>query len=305
MCVRRGRIVLSVGGLYTVKTFDGEIITCRARGLFRLKNISPCAGDFATVSFENAEGVIRDIDERRNELVRPPLANLDAAVIVVSSCEPNPNALILDKLTVILESKKIETAFAFTKIDKKEAALFDVYQKAGFSCFSVDNETGAGANKLADFLIARAADARDDAFFALIGNTGAGKTSLLNRLIPDLNRPTAEISKKLGRGRHTTRTVELHDFRGGGYIADTPGFSSVRTGFYGDIKPGETAECFREFSPFSGRCEYAGCAHTGESGCAVGLAAEKGVIAPGRYENYKRIYEEIKEEHGRARSAKR
>jgi len=219
-------------------------------------------------------------------LVRPPLANLDCVLIVVSSCEPNPNALIIDRLTVIFESKGIDCVLLFTKTDKKEAELFEVYQKAGFVCFQNDFLSDISA-----YLSGKTA--------ALIGNTGVGKTSLLNRLIPGLNLPTAEISKKLGRGKHTTRTVELHKLPGfspAAYIADTPGFSTVETKAYCEIPSDEIALYFREFAPFIGKCKFAGCTHTAESAdiCRIRQATESGVIPQSRYNSYLSVYQEAK-----------
>ncbi|MCL2633394.1 MAG: ribosome small subunit-dependent GTPase A [Oscillospiraceae bacterium] len=275
MSKTQGIITSSVGGLYGVKTDDG-VISCRARGLFRLKNVSPYVGDYVTVEYENDEPFIAEINQRKNELVRPPLANLDCVVITVSSCEPNPCALIIDKLTVILESKGIEPVLCFTKIDKKEALLLDVYREAGFTCFLNDN-----IEKINEYIKNKTS--------ALIGNTGVGKTSLLNRMIPGLDLPTAEISKKLGRGKHTTRTVQLHELPGGGYIADTPGFSTVEGKFYGEIPSREIALYFREIAPLIGKCKFNGCTHTGEEGCEVAQNIHKS-----RYDSYVTIYKQTK-----------
>ncbi|MCL2070940.1 MAG: ribosome small subunit-dependent GTPase A [Oscillospiraceae bacterium] len=287
----KGRIIASVAGDYSVFLPEsGNVVVCKARGLFRLKKISPCVGDYVTLSLENNDYVISDIEERKNVLVRPPLANLDCAVIVVSSCEPKPNALVIDRLIVIFESKDIEASLVFTKLDKSEAALSDLYRKAGFSCFFNDD-----IQPLSEYLHSKTS--------ALIGNTGVGKTTLLNRLIPGLSLPTAEISKKLGRGKHTTRTVVLHKlppavFEGAkgeaGYIADTPGFSTVESRFYGAIASSDAALHFREFREFLGNCKFGGCTHNGEDGCAICGAVESGAISRSRYDSYKAIYREAK-----------
>ena len=278
-----GRIISSVAGNYTVKCDNGNTLICKAKGLFRLKKISPCAGDFVTLDTDGNEYIISEIHERKNLLVRPPLANLDCAVIVVSACEPKPNPLIIDRMTVIFDCKGIESVLVFSKTDlvePKKALLIDVYQSAGFACFF-----NYEISRLTEFLCGKTS--------ALIGNTGVGKTSLINRLIPGLELPTAEISKKLGRGKHTTRTVEFRFLENGGYIADTPGFSTVDVTAYSDIPACEVALHFREFAPFLGKCKFGGCTHNGEEGCVICAAVESGEtggISQGRYDSYVSIY---------------
>ena len=289
-----GRITASVAGDYSVTPVEAgkEVVVCKARGLFRLKKITPCVGDYVALSLENDDYVINEIKERKNVLVRPPLANLDCAVIVVSLCEPNPNPLVIDRLTVIFADKGIESVLVFTKLDrkydKKVAELLEIYRGAGFTCFTNDE-------------ISQIKEHLHNKTSALIGNTGVGKTTLLNRLIPGLDRPTAEISKKLGRGKHTTRIVELHELpncassnKNRGYIADTPGFSTVESRFYGEIASSDIALCFREFEPLLGKCKFGGCTHTGEDGCAICEKVTDKSIAQSRYDSYKAIYAEAK-----------
>jgi len=279
-----GRIIKSVGGFFHVEAPDG-VLLCTARGLFRLKKITPVAGDNVTVEIIENSPVITDILERKNYIVRPPLANIDAAIIVISTVEPAPNRLILDKLIAIFESKEIEPVPLFTKIDKKEEEeLREIYYKAGFTVFSVSNESGEGIEELRAFLKGKTC--------ALVGNTGVGKSSTLNSLFPELALETAEISKKLGRGKHTTRQVELYGIGENSYIADTPGFSTVEAAKYGELASEDVALCFREFIPFLGKCKFGGCRHTKEDGCAVIAAKERGDINESRFDSYVRIFED-------------
>lgn len=262
-----------------------ESVKCAARGIFRNRGISPVAGDRVLVETgENAEPVISEIRERKNFLVRPPLANLDKIVFVNSVAEPAVNRFILDKLVAIADSKGIEPVVVFTKIDLETAGdLPDIYRGIGIDVCAVDNLTGEGADEVRGLIEGR--------ITAFVGNSGVGKSSLLNVLYPELALETAHISKKLGRGRHTTRQVELFR-RGGGYIADTPGFSTVDTERYCRIPKGELDGAFREFGEYLGDCAFADCAHVKEQGCAVRAAVEDGKIAGSRYDSYLRMFEE-------------
>lgn len=281
-----GIIIKATGGNYYVETPDGDVVKCAARGIFRARGISPAAGDFVRVETEGGDLVITDISERRNYLVRPPLANLDVIVFVNSTAEPAVNSFILDKLIAIADSKGIEPIIAFTKIDLKTAGEFpEIYRRIGIPVCVVDNLTGDGACDVKRLIAGKTA--------AFVGNSGVGKSSLLNNLYPELDLDIADISKKLGRGRHTTRQVELFK-KDGGYIADTPGFSTVDTERYCKIPKDELDYAFREFRPFLGKCEFANCAHIKERGCAVKAAEETGEIAQSRYRSYVRMFEESK-----------
>ncbi len=275
-----------MGGNYYVDALDmsRENVKCAARGIFRLDGISPCAGDNVLVSVEDGGAVITEIYERKNYLVRPPLANLDGIVFVIAGAEPSPNRFVLDKLLAIADSKGIEPMIAFTKSDLRDVGeLMALYRSIGVGVCSVDNTAKSGAGPVMDFIRGRVT--------AFIGNSGVGKSSLLNTLFPELSLETADISKKLGRGRHTTRQVELYKIAGG-YTADTPGFSTVDTERYCRIPKEQLSGAFREFARFAEKCGFADCAHIKEKSCAVKSAVERGEIAKSRYDSYLRMYEE-------------
>lgn len=280
---QRNRIIGVSGGIFAVETPEGEVYA-RSRGVFRQKGVKPVPGDYVDLLYEeNAEPVITGVHQRTSLLVRPPLANLDMAVLVVSSCEPRPNPFILDKLTAIFESKGIETVFAFTKTDIAEVEqLVSVYSGIGYKTFMINNLTGEGAGDIAEYISGKTA--------ALIGNTGVGKSSLMNCIAPSVLHKTSEISKKLGRGRHTTREVRFYRLENNTYIADTPGFSTVEISRYGDIPSAEVISCFREFGQHIEFCRFKDCAHIKEDSCALREAVNSGKIAPSRYDSYCKLY---------------
>lgn len=295
-----GIITKAVGGIYYVDALsgvegegapDGRSFKCAARGIFRQDGISPSAGDRVIVECqENHEPLISKILERRNFLIRPPLANLDGIVFVISCADPAPNRFILDKLIAIADSKGIEPMIAFTKPDLKPAEeLADIYRRIGIRVCMVNNLTQEGAEPVRDFINGR--------ITAFIGNSGVGKSSLFNSMFPQLGLETGVTSKKLGRGKHTTRQVQLYrlwelDPGLSGYAADTPGFSTVDTERYCRIPADELDNSFREFAKFAEKCRFTDCAHIKEKDCAVRAAAESGEIAKSRYESYLRMYEE-------------
>lgn len=297
-----GIITKAVGGIYYVDALsgyendgrgipDGRVFKCAARGLFRQNGISPSTGDYVVVERqENHEPLIAEILQRRNYLVRPPLANLDGIVFVISCADPAPNRFVLDKLIAIADSKGIEPMIAFTKPDLQQAdELAEIYRSIGISVCMVNNLTGEGVDAVRTFI--------NNRITGFIGNSGVGKSSLLNSLFPQLELETAGISKKLGRGKHTTRQAQLYrlselDSSMSGYAADTPGFSTVDTERYCRISAGELDNSFREFARFAEKCRFADCAHIKEKDCAVREAAERGEIAKSRYESYLRMYEE-------------
>ena len=286
--VMTGLIIKAIGGVYTVEASDG-IYECKARGVFRKKGISPMCGDIVDFS-QDKEGsaVIESVGERKNELIRPPLANLDLLLFVTSVAEPSPNLLLLDKFIAICEFKNISPAVVITKTDKGSCdEIGSIYRKTGIPVFAADNTTGEGSEEISSFISGK--------LCAFTGNTGVGKSSLLNCMFPSLSLSTNEISKKLGRGRHTTRHVELYKMPDGGYIADTPGFSTFETNRYDIIFKDKLAGCFREFSDYEGKCRFPDCSHTAEKGCAVIEAVKNGDISRSRHDSYLAMYEEAKQ----------
>ena len=278
-----GIIIKCLGGLYSVESPDG-IYECKARGVFRNRGISPCVGDRVTVE----DGVITEIADRKNCIIRPPLANLDQPIFIVSTCEPAPNYLILDKFIAIAEYKGITPVVVITKTDLGDSRpIHEIYGGIGIDVVEVKYDDEASVEAVRAILNGKIS--------AFTGNSGAGKSTLLNAVDPTLNIATGEISRKLGRGRHTTRHAELYKLSGGGYIADTPGFSTFETNRYDIIRKEELAGCFREFDGLTDKCRFRDCAHICEKGCAVVEAVERGEISVSRHESYKTMYEEAKQ----------
>ncbi len=281
-----GIIIKGIGGFYYIEA-DGDIYECKARGAFRKKKISPLAGDNVQITVrENGENTIDDILERKNFLVRPPVANVDTLVIVSSVKEPVPSTLVIDRLTAIAVSKNIKPCIVFSKSDLGDTKeLEEIYKKAGLDVCSVCCKTGEGVEKVKEMI--------KGGITVFTGNTGVGKSSLLNCIDSRFSLETGEVSSKLGRGRHTTRDVTLHkvnDF----YVADTPGFSSL------DIESGELIMkddlpfCFPEFSEYLGKCRFSSCTHTVDKGCKILEALENGHIHESRHLSYVTMYNEVK-----------
>ena len=280
--VLTGMITKAIGGLYTVESPSG-VMDCRARGIFRNRGQSPMVGDRAEVR----NGAIDRLLPRKNSLIRPPLANLDQLLFVVSMYKPAPNLLLLDKFIAIAEYKHITPVLVVTKVDLEDPAyLVDIYRKAGIPVHVVDYAKPETVDAVAACLSGKLS--------AFTGNSGAGKSTLLNAIDASLQLETGSISEKLGRGRHTTRHAQLYPVQGGGYVADTPGFSTFETNQYDIIRKEELAGCFREFAPYLGKCRFQNCCHTAERDCALRQAVEAGEIAGSRYESYCRMFEEAK-----------
>lgn len=284
----KGKIIKGIGGFYYVETAEG-VFECKARGSFRNQKISPLVGDDVEISLnEKGENRIENIMPRRNSLVRPPLANIDQLFIVASIVDPDINLYIVDKLIAIAEYKSIEPIIVLTKIDLAENyhKYLDIYDKAGFKTIVCNNITGDGAEKVKDYLNGKTS--------AFTGNTGVGKSSLLNAIDKNLSLATGETSKKLGRGKHTTRHSELFKICGG-YVADTPGFSSLDFERCERILKDDLFDCFRDFEPYFGLCKFSTCAHINEKGCAVCEAVKNGEIQQSRHNSYIQMYNDVKD----------
>lgn len=283
-----GIIIKGIGGFYYVEA-AGEVYECKARGAFRKKRISPLAGDnvFITVR-EDKENTIDEITERKNFLQRPPVANIDTLIIVSSVKEPVPSLLVIDKLTAIAVDKGIKPCVVFSKSDLGDTSEYEeVYKRAGIDVASVCCKTGEGVDKVKAMI--------GEGITVFTGNTGVGKSSLLNCIDERFSLATGEISDKLGRGRHTTREVTLYHV-GNGLVADTPGFSSLDIQETSDIIVKENLPfCFPEFEEYLGKCKFSSCSHTVEKGCAILDALNNGLIHPKRHENYIAMYNDVKD----------
>lgn len=284
-----GRLMKGIGGFYYVETADG-VFECKARGIFRKKKITPLVGDYVSITVnENAENTIDEISERKNSLVRPPLANLDQLFVVSSVIEPKFNVSVVDRIVAIAEYKNIEPVIVITKIDLDSSyeKYCDIYTNAGFKVILCDNIKGAGAVQIRSLL--------KDKTSAFTGNTGVGKSSLLNAIDAGLSLETGETSRKLGRGRHTTRHCELYRVAGG-YVADTPGFSSLDFEKGEKIMKEDLPYCFREFLPYLEKCKFQNnCSHINDKGCAVVQAVKNGEISADRHNSYTELYNEVKD----------
>lgn len=279
--IYNGRILRAISGFYWVKT-DSDVIRCKPRGVFRKDKISPVVGDLVKCSVEGSSGTILEINARKNYFVRPPLANLDQLFFVVSACSPFPNFFIIDQLIAIAEHQRITPILVVTKGDiAPYDFIANYYKKAGYKVFCT--------NEMDENVVKAFLKLLNGKTSAVCGNTGVGKSTFLNTLFPFLSLDAGETSEKLGRGRHTTRIVELFEV-GGGYFADTPGFSTVVMDRYGNIPKEKLQECFLEFNPYIGKCRFNGCSHRAEPGCAVTEAVKEGVISEERYKSYVKLY---------------
>lgn len=283
-----GVIRKALSGFYYVQVGEEEV-TCRARGKFRHKKIVPLVGDRVQITCQpDGSGSLDEILPRRNAFQRPAVANIDQLVIIASGAIPVSDPFLLDRIISLAESKGCQPILCVNKWDLVPARdLLDLYQAADIPTLAVSAVTGQGIEELRGLLAGKIS--------AFTGNSGVGKSSILNALDPAFSLATGEISEKLGRGRHTTRHVELFPVAGG-LIADTPGFSAFDQEKGGEALDKDTlAETFREFRPYLGQCQFVGCAHVKEKGCAVLAAVEEGKISPSRHRSYVRLYTLAKE----------
>ena len=282
-----GRIVKALSGFYYVDTGEA-VIACRARGKFRHQGVSPLVGDLVTVTPTQAgQGMVDEISPRRNQFSRPAVANIDQLVIVASGAVPVTDPFLIDRMITIAEAKECQVIVCFNKSDLDRAEeLYQVYHQAGIEVLHVSAENGEGLEGLRDLITGKVS--------AFTGNSGVGKSSILNALYPGFGLQVAEVSEKLGRGRHTTRHVELFA-ADGGFVIDTPGFSSFDVEQMEHIRPEDLGETFREFRPYLGQCQFVGGTHTKEKGCAVLAALRDGKIAPSRHASYVRLYQQATE----------
>ncbi|GAE29198.1 ribosome small subunit-dependent GTPase A [Halalkalibacter hemicellulosilyticus] len=290
----KGKIIKALSGYYYVKNEDG-LFQCRARGNFRKRKIKPLVGDEVEFEAENrTDGYILDVSERKNELVRPPIANIDQAILVFSALEPDFSLLLLDRFLVHIEANAIKPLLVISKVDLVDEELFvslhtykSLYESIGYTVLFTSTNEKSDINDLKPFI--------EGKMSVVAGQSGVGKSSLLNILDPNLDIETNEISSHLGRGKHTTRHVELLPIAGG-LVADTPGFSSLD---FVDILPEELSLYFLEMKELSTECKFRGCTHSSEPHCAVKKAYEKGEIAQSRFEHYLQFLEEIKNQKKR------
>ena len=278
-----GRILRSISGFYDVQT-SGGLVTCRARGILRKNGQSPLTGDMVQITVEKGKGMIERILPRKNSFVRPAVANIDLLVVFAANVNPVTEPFLIDRVAAIAGDQEVPVCLCVNKCDLDPGRdLLRIYRKAGFPVIAASAETGAGVEELRELIRGK--------LVAFTGNSGVGKSSILNCLCPELALPVGEVSEKLGRGRHTTRHVELYKLEEDTYVADTPGFSSFDTDQMDVILKENLQYAFPDFGDFLGKCQFHDCTHRKEPGCAVTAALKSGEIEKTRYDSYLRLYE--------------
>ena len=287
----QGKIIRGIAGFYYVHVVESGIYECKAKGIFRKDGIKPLVGDDVEIEIldeKDMEGNIMQILPRRNDLIRPAVANIDQALVVFAAAKPKPHFQLLDRFLVMMESKEIPAILCFNKsdiVDDAEiASLKEIYENCGYPLLFTSAKEETNIDELKELLRGKTT--------AIAGPSGVGKSSLINQLQSGVKMETGSISRKIERGKHTTRHSELIVLEEGSYIMDTPGFSSL---YVGDMEKEELKYCFPEFSAYEGKCRFNGCSHTHEPGCAVREAVEEGKIHRMRYEDYTFLYRELQE----------
>ncbi|MBP5166646.1 MAG: ribosome small subunit-dependent GTPase A [Oscillospiraceae bacterium] len=283
----QGRIVKALSGFWYVRTEDG-VLECRAPGKFRKNNILPLVGDMALVEpLGGGKGSLGEILPRKNRFIRPAVANVDIMVIIASAAVPVTEPYLIDRVAAISELKNCEPVICFNKCDLKRSELCGIYRDAGFKAVETSAVTGEGIDELKNIISGK--------LCAFTGNSGVGKSSLLNMMEPDFGIPTGDVSEKLGRGRHTTRHVELFQLSCGAFAVDTPGYASFEESEIDLEMKSRLPELFREFRPYLGSCRFNDCAHVSDLGCAVVKAVEEGRISRSRHDSYIKLYQLAKQ----------
>ena len=278
-----GRIVRSLSGFYDVQ-IPGAVISCRGRGSLRKEGQSPLTGDMVEITVERGKGMVEKILPRKNRFIRPAVANVDALVVFAANVNPVTEPYLIDRVAAIAGDQGVQVILCINKCDLDPAVdLNRIYRNAGFSVIQASAQTGEGVEELRKLLQGK--------LTAFTGNTGVGKSSMLNRLCPELALATGEVSEKLGRGRHTTRHVELYALDEQTFVADTPGFSSFDTDQMDVLLKENLQYAFTDFAPYIGQCQFHDCSHRREPGCVVRQAVEEGKLERSRYDSYLRLYE--------------
>lgn len=277
------RIIKALSGFYYVQAEDG-VVECRARGRFRRQDQSPLVGDFVRITRQGDKGVLEALLPRKNAFIRPAVANIDQLVVLASCAIPVTEPFLIDRVLAIAQLQNVPALVVVNKDDLAPAQpLAEIYRRAGVPVLVTSAETGEGIEALREALAGKLS--------CLTGNSGVGKSSLLNRACPQLQLPVGEVSEKLGRGRHTTRHIELYSLGSNTFVADTPGFSAFDTERVELVHKEQLQYAFPEFAPYLGHCQFPDCAHRKEPGCAVRKALAEGEIGQTRYSSYERLYE--------------
>ena len=287
-----GRVVKALSGFFYVQTGE-EIYTCTSSGKLKYGNTVPLVGDRVEISVSShLTGFVESILPRRNSLIRPAVANIDCMVFLASNVNPVTDPLLIDRMSVIAEYLSCEFVLIINKMDLTEEDTFGkIYEDIGYKVFRTSATQKTGIKETDSFLRGKTS--------VLTGNSGVGKSSILNAINPELSLKTAEVSEKLGRGKHTTRHVEMFELAPDTFIIDTPGFASFDISMISAIKSSELQGCMKEFSPFTGSCRYSDCNHISEPGCSVREAVKEGRISESRYASYRKLFEFLKDSEAR------